>query len=278
MERDKAIEYLRNECVFDPPLTEHQAEALWVRYHDEVVALGSRDCASPPRQPLDAAEQAAANTFVSFFRGLPGGAPNMREWIKIDPRQLVVHQLCVVLDRSRGYQRSISTPAGWRRMCLDPSIPPPRPIRLHGCLGGIEYEIPHMEFMAIFSQEQIVTPTGPVMGMCISPQESAKYVTVCEFQGRTILWAGYHRSFARMVMTADDAIARSLPMVLTTDADFLISPASPNQGLRDMITGPTPPLFGDFLDERFFIAVNLRKRKYLLRVTSQVVPVDDGTP
>jgi len=66
----------------------------------------------------------------------------------------------------------------------------------------------------------------------------------------------------------------SLLVALTTDADFILSPQSPNQGLRAMLCGPRPPLFGDFFDDRFFIKVKLRKKRYELQIRAQVVAVD----
>lgn len=79
-----------------------------------------------------------------------------------------------------------------------------------------------------------------------------------------------------MLMTADEAIGRSLLMVLTTDADFLVSAASPNQGLRDMICGARPPFFADFFNDTFAMTIKLRKRRYELQVRAQVVALDES--
>jgi hypothetical protein len=90
-----------------------------------------------------------------------------------------------------------------------------------------------------------------------------------------MLWAGYHRSYARMLSIAPDAMDRSLVVALTKDADLKVSTGSPNHGERKILTGPRPPLFGDFFDARFFMNVKLRKRRFELRVRAELVPVDE---
>lgn len=74
---------------------------------------------------------------------------------------------------------------------------------------------------------------------------------------------------------APDAIDRSLVVALTADGNFKVSPASPNHGEREMLTGARPPLFGDFFDERFFIKVKLRKKRFELQIRGQIVAIDE---
>jgi hypothetical protein len=127
----------------------------------------------------------------------------------------------------------------------------------------IDIEIPHAEFILTADQRR---------GIHI--QQLAGHVNVTEFGGRMMLWAGYHRSYARMLSIAPDAMDRSL-LALTRDALLKVLPGSPNHGELKMLTGPRPPLFGDFFDARFFMKVKLRKRRFELRVRAQIVPVDE---
>ncbi len=90
-----------------------------------------------------------------------------------------------------------------------------------------------------------------------------------------MLWAGYHRSYARMLSIAPDAIDRSLVVALTRDGVLKVLPGSPNHGELKMLTGARPPLFGDFFDARFFMNVRLRKRRFELRVRAELVPIDE---
>jgi hypothetical protein len=77
-----------------------------------------------------------------------------------------------------------------------------------------------------------------------------------------------------MANIAPDAIDRSLLVVLTTDGDFLLSADSPNQGLREMLRGPRPPLFRDFFDDRFVMKVKLRKKRFELQIRAQLVGIN----
>jgi hypothetical protein len=104
-----------------------------------------------------------------------------------------------------------------------------------------------------------------------------RYVTAWDLPGlsRTLLWAGYHRSYARIANTAPDANVRSLMMVLADVGTVDVFPSAPNGGLRAILCGANPPLFGDFFDDRLCLTVNLRKKKYQVQVRANCVPLDD---
>jgi hypothetical protein len=106
-------------------------------------------------------------------------------------------------------------------------------------------------------------------------QEQARHVSVTAYDNRLLLWAGYHRSYARIASANPEGMDRSLLVVLTTDATFLFSHDSPNQGLRAMLCGLRPPLLGDFLDESLFMRVKLRRRRYELQIRAKVVSIND---
>lgn len=262
MERDAAVRFLRDECIFDPPLSEQDAENLWRPYREAVQNLPVREARAPERLPLDNPEREAAQRFLQEHHRR--GATNILDVIKVDPFRLVVHQHQVVLDRAQDYADSLRTSAGWIAQSLPTRVPAQSQVQIQARPNTMDIRIPHAEFVFAFD------PRG---GFQI--QELARHVTVTAFEERIMLWAGYHRSYARIATTAPDAIDRSLLVVLTTDGTFAVAPDSPNQGLRDTLCGLRPPLFSDFFDERFFMRVQLLKKRFELRVRAKVVPINE---
>ena len=45
--RDRALALLQQDCEFDPPLNDHDAEALWARYRERVNAVRGRPVRAP---------------------------------------------------------------------------------------------------------------------------------------------------------------------------------------------------------------------------------------
>jgi hypothetical protein len=106
-------------------------------------------------------------------------------------------------------------------------------------------------------------------------QEMAKHITATVYDQRMLLWSGYHRSFALMTNEYPDGMDRSLVAVLANDGEAVLSPQSPNQGVREMLRGLRPPLFADFFDERFCIRVRLRKKRCELWIQGRIMWFDD---
>ena len=257
MERDFAIKYLRDECVFDPQLSEAQAEEIWRRYRDTVEALPPRQIVSPPRLPLTLDDERRIADF-NRFHGLPQRRGAIREVIKINPLDLVTHQPYVCLERARQHlagAQAVDTLATQLR---------PQQIRIRHGMNMADVDVPHGEFAFGYNPQ--------VQQFFIS--ETGRHVSVTEYQQRMILWAGYHRSYACMIRENPEGIERSMLVALTTDADFFVSEQSPNQGLRAIVCGLRPPHFRDFFDERFFMTVRLRKKRYELQVRANCVPVN----
>jgi hypothetical protein len=131
--------------------------------------------------------------------------------------------------------------------------------------NSAEIEIPHREFAVNFQP-------GNTFGI----EELAAHVSATEFRGRTLLWAGYHRAYARIASLKADATDRSLLVVLSNDANHIVAHDSPDPKLRATLLGPRPPLFADFFDDRLFLKINLRKKRYELRIRASVEAVNDG--
>jgi len=56
LSQEAAIRFLQTSCIFDPPLTELQAEALWAEKKAVVDALAPRPALSPATIAMTAAE------------------------------------------------------------------------------------------------------------------------------------------------------------------------------------------------------------------------------
>src|ERR1017187_9282420 len=246
---DEAVRFLLDDCIFDPPLTDSCARGIWRKYRDAVEALGERDLTPPTKLPITNFYEDRA--FREFSRRY-ANAPNLKGLVRVDPFQLTVHQLYVVTERSGDYRKKVETVKGWIDECVL-CVAPPVQMQVKAGPGSFYVNVPHMEFMLG------VTPNGT-----FQIQQLARFVGVTEYSDRMMLWAGYHRSYARIASMAPEAIERSLLVALTTDGDFMVSPVSPNQGVRDILTGTCPPLFSDFFDERFFMRIKLRKKRYEL--------------
>jgi hypothetical protein len=206
--------------------------------------------------PLSASETSARQHFLNTHV-----APNIKDVIKIDPSGLIAHQLLVVEERAIGYQTAVSTMQGWINQTLA-AQQQPHQIQLRFGMNAMDVDVPHAEFVVVFANGTYQV------------QELARFVSVTAFDQRMLLHAGYHRSYARMSGIAPDAIDRSVLVVVVTDGEFLVSPSSPNQGVRAMCCGLRPPLFADFFDDGFFMRVPLKRKRFTLQVRGQMVPVD----
>ncbi len=246
MEKEEAVTYLRETCWFDPQLTIEQAEALWAPYRIAVEQLPEREVEAPPRFPIPPAAQAVVNDFVARTRG-----PEVLGVIKIDPRLLAIYQLYVAVDRADHHAQNIGN-TDWARTCLQLDRPVSQlPIRMDG--NAIKVSVPHGEHILA------LRPDG-----AFQIQQGGAFISVCEINGRMILKAGYHRSFAfaRAMMNALEASEKSLFVALTATAPPQLSPQFPTQGLRTTVLGSRPPLLSDFFNLSLAMEVKLRRKKY----------------
>jgi hypothetical protein len=260
MERDAALSYLCKDCIDLPPFSETEAESLWNEYRARVGALPQRAARSPARLNLTSEEMDAAEKFLAPHRA----NPHIRDVIKVDPMGLVVHQLYMTLDKAKQYMDHAADRSWCRRQCL--AVRPQGVMWLDGNFGrnAADIKVPHREFAANF-----------LPGNTFGVEELGAHVSATEFGDRMLLWAGYHRAYARMASMKLDAADRSLLVVLSKDADHIVAPDSPDPALRATLLGARPPIFADFFDDRLFLKLKLRKKRYELRIRASVVPVDD---
>jgi hypothetical protein len=262
MERDAALAYLCKDCVEVPPYSEAEAESLWNEYRASVAALPPRDARSPERLSLTNEEKEAAEKFLVHYGSGPDS--HIQDVIKVDPMGLVIHQLYMIPEKAKPYMEHAASRSWCIRQCL--AVRPRGTIMLEGRFrrNSAEIEIPHREFAVEFNA-----------GNTFEVEELAAHVSATEFGNRTLLWAGYHRAYARMAALKPDAPDRSLLVALSKDADYLLAPDSPEPELRATLFGARPPIFADFFDDRLFLEVKLRKKRYELRIRAAVEAVDD---
>jgi hypothetical protein len=113
---DVAVAYLQNQCIFTPPLTAAQAEALWAGKHEMVEALGPRAVPTPAPLPMTPAECEASEKFLAWMRRLS----DVQTVVKLDPRVLVCRQSDISLDRANQHAKHVQAATWAARNCLLP--------------------------------------------------------------------------------------------------------------------------------------------------------------
>lgn len=259
MTDEQVIKTFVEECV-DPKCDEKKAIQIRDEYRTRIENSPERLALAPKNQELTANEKRAADSFLKIQRQAQN--KNVADVIKIDPSFCVAHQLQIILDRSEEYKKQASNLQSKLQMSLPPA-PPARQMQVLAGTNEIRIPVPHAEFMLG------VGPTG------LGVAEMAKHITVSAYDNRLLLWAGYHRSLAAISVANPEGIERSLVVVLTYDAALLVSPDSPNPGIREMLRGLRPPLLMDFLDDRFSMRVKLRKKRCELWVQGRIMWLDD---
>jgi hypothetical protein len=154
----------------------------------------------------------------------------------------VIYQFYVAVDRANQHAQNIGN-NDWTKACLQLDRPISQlPIRLED--NAIKFAL---------------RPDG-----AFQIQQTGGFICVCEINGRMILKAGYHRSFAlaRAAMNAPEASDTSLLVALTATAPPQLSPQFPTQGLRTTVLGSRPPLFSDFFNSSLAMRVRFRRKKF----------------
>jgi hypothetical protein len=270
MERDEAVRFLTQDCVFDPALTDADAERLWREFRDRAAALPERQAVTPPRLQLTQEERNHANRFLNFVRAL--GA-DIREVIKVDPFQLVARQYYVVTERSEGYRLKCRDQRKWMEECLPTSLTNQQ-LRISFAQNGLDtaadIDLPHGEFFLGINPQQGT----------FQATQALRHVTATQVGRRLLLWAGYHRSLAHMLSMTPTATERSALLALTSNT--LVPPPTQAAGVTVVgadagltLFGTPPALLADFFTDGLFMRVNLRKKRYQLQVRSKWVAIDD---
>ncbi|MFY9743037.1 MAG: hypothetical protein WA252_11985 [Candidatus Sulfotelmatobacter sp.] len=267
--RDDSVRFLMNDCHFAPALTANEAEQKWRPFRDRTEALAERDATAPARIALNHDEQQHAQRFINFLRSL--GPTDIQDVIKIDLRDLVAHQYHVLVERSQDYRNRVATSHGWLQEALPCQLTgAPLNVRFsqNGLNTALDVDLPHGEFAFL-----------PDQNGQFAPRQLLRHVTVMMNGKRMWLWAGYHRSFARMLAINPAAAVPSAVVALTRNT--LVPPNQPAGAAAGLPVdigpfGRRPALFGDFFNPDLFMEVDLRRKRFQLQMRSTCVPIDDS--
>ncbi len=255
MDREQAVKFLTENCLFSDPLTPGDAEELWESHKAIVENLAPAESAAG-KLTMSAADMKAARKFRTKYPGAAG----IVDFVRLNPMDLVVHQLWISTDISSGYRDKV-TPDKWLQTAL---LDPPSNPRLKSRSAGddITFDLPHSEFF-------LTVPSQPNE---IRVSEADGFVTVALHADRALLLRGYHRTFACAQFVRE---AVNAPHgVLFAVSNQLESIGSMADEVLRMMSGPRPPRMADFFDDRFSLPVTLRRRRYQMRIHCEVAEID----
>jgi tetratricopeptide (TPR) repeat protein len=256
MDPEQALKFLLEDCLFSAPLTLAAAEEIWESHKAIVDNLPRAESSAARSLPLSAADLKAARKFRSKYPGAAG----IVDFVRLNPMDLVIHQLWVSTAISDGYRDKV-TPDKWLQTAL---LDPPSNPRLISRSAGddITFDLPHSEFF-------LSVPSQPNQ---IHVSEADGFVTVAVHADHALLLRGYHRTFACAQFARETANAPH--GVLFAVSNQLRSIGSLADEVLSMMEGPRPPRMGDFFDDRFFLPVTLRRRRYQMRIHCEVAEIE----
>jgi hypothetical protein len=249
--RDEALALLQQDCEFDPPLADAEAEKLWARYREHVNALRGRIPGMTAFLELGGDERRTVDEFLDH--AAKHGGP-VRRVVKVNPLTLAAHQLELATARCAAIAGRLRTAADWARECLCPASSCIQPLIRH-LPNSVDVELPHGEWALLFDPE-----LGLVLG------EAARCITVTTIRANPVLWSGYHRTYAAAAYRPEGHRT-----ILAAMADDLgVAPAERSRGLR-AVQSDNPPVFADFFDPRLALTVRFRAKRFTMQIRARVV-------
>jgi tetratricopeptide (TPR) repeat protein len=260
MEREEAIRFLLEDCLFSAPLTYRGAEEIWESR--KAIAENRRLEEAPfisRKIPLSAVDLKAARR----FRSRHPDAESVVDFVRLNPMDLVIHQLWISTTIAEGYRDRV-TPDKWFVTAL---LDPPVNSRLRWRHEGntIVIDLPHFDYF-------LAGPWQPDGHMLVA--EADAFVTVALHADRALLLRGYHRTFAFAQGLIEAANAAD--GALFGESNSLAMMGSDANEILRMMDGPRPPRLGDFFDDRLFLPVTLRRRQYQMRIDHETIEIEEG--
>jgi hypothetical protein len=251
MNRKDAISVLQDCYINGNPHTERKATIVWNHYRAKVQKLEPVICNPLEELPLTEAECLAAQAHLA---DLNTKVPFQPQVVKLNPANLLLRQFHVVTERAEEYGQQMED----------------EQTRINHCFGiGLSYvgqlatrllnptlqviDLPHFEFKIDFD----------IQRQMIVPRQFSRYVSVFRADPtRTVLWAGYHRTYALLCQLGGEGCGAAIPLFTTVTGaaevnDFMRAPSF----ARTSVLCDRPALLRDFLDAELFMDVNLRRKR-----------------
>ncbi len=258
MDREQALKFLLEDCLFSAPLTTVAAREIWEFHKTIVEGLPHEEPVTLRNLPLSAADLKAARKFRSWHPE----AESVIDFVKLNPMDLVVHQFWASGDIAAGYGDRVAPDKWLYTALLDP--PSDSKVKWRREADTIVFDLPHSDFF-------LSGPVQPSGEMRVA--EAQGFVTVAFHADRALLLSGYHRTFAcaQRTLSVENA-PRGVLFGVSNQLDAMGSMA--DDVLR-MMEGPRPPRMADFFDNRLYLPVTLRKRRYQMRIHCQVAEIEE---
>jgi hypothetical protein len=249
--RDRALALLQQECEFDPPLGDHDAEALWARYRERVNALRGRAVSAPV--PLACTDE-ERRVVAGFLQDRARHGGHVRDVVKVDPLGLVAHQLEITTSRSRSLAERLDGVEAWAAECLCPAPSSAQPSIRHAP-NSVDVDLPHGEWALLFDSK-----LGLILG------EAARCITVTRIDGHFVLWSGYHRTYASAACRPEGE--RTILAAVVDDVG--LAAMSRWCGLR-AVQSDNPPIFSDFFNPQLALPVRFRAKRFTMEIRARIV-------
>lgn len=283
MEKEQAVRFLSEDCIFDTPLARGAAEEMWAEAHHRAAALPERSATAPADMALTVSEEEHASRFLERMAAI--GIPGLKV-IKVDPMQLVIAQYHVALDRAAAYFAHSQSDVAWAATALPlSSTTPPLEMKFtrRNCDTDISIDLPHSEFIfGVNLASAHIDGTSPEPGAnhqgTFGPKELLGHISAMRVGNRLLLGKGYHRIYARIAATEAKYPERLSLLALDPGT---IAPADQTESANSEIKAPglhvfgvRPALFADFFTEGLATPVRLRRKRYQLQVHARLVAVN----
>ncbi len=141
MDREQAVKFLTEDCVFPTPLTVRCAEEIWEALAKRLWKICRKKRFAPRKLPLSAADMKA----VRKFHNRHPDADSVVDFVRLNPMDLVVHRLWVSPQIANGYRDKV-TPDRWLQTALlDP--PANSQLKWRRESNTIVFDLPHSRIL-----------------------------------------------------------------------------------------------------------------------------------
>jgi hypothetical protein len=263
MDERSAVDLMTELSAQPGRLSRETARKVWLRYRRAVGYLrGSSPCEAAAVALTTAEERVAGEFLRRNASAVRTG--EIRGVAKLDPRPLVVHQLCVVAEHAARYAHAGAAEDLGAMRGGDLQLEAAQ-LKVRHRINEIVACVPHAEFGFAYrgdcGQFRIVELPG--------------FASVTSIGDRTVLWTGYHRAYARVAAARQASRAPTMLFAITTDGQRALAWGAGPPGFAGLVSAPRPPVLSDYFDPSLSAGLLLARRAYELEIRARVraVPV-----